>query len=415
MKKIKISLLGKVILAIAAGILFGQVLPAGVVRLFVTFNSLFSEFLSFASSCIQYTYSLDYIYVPTMQAIALFAIVVPFHTVLSYVFGKPSDDDVEEKYTSSSEKNEEDEIELEEEDQHPKGFKFKPINLSNFSSDESIKEQEETPRKPEKQPSQRSTPTKDKNSEIQPPKERRHVVIEEPVDETHFVRQKKNKTKGPIQQKVSFSSSDDEQQQRRVYSFEENNYMLNSPFGRISNKNEISSSSDSEPYFYATSPRRQESNSPKEQNRSLFPEKQDSKERLLTTSSSQATSSNGTSDLSQEEIKQKSQEKSNSESEKEELKQKKKNIKRQEKQQIQLIEEKQSDETPKRRRKKHRSVFASNEAISGENQIEQITELLPDLPVEEDLMKPEKAKIRPPPSVVYQKWLEYPLGLIPNF
>ena len=48
MKKIKISLLGKVILAIAAGILFGQFLPAGVVRLFVTFNSLFSEFLSFA-------------------------------------------------------------------------------------------------------------------------------------------------------------------------------------------------------------------------------------------------------------------------------------------------------------------------------------------------------------------------------
>ena len=47
MKKIKISLLGKVILAIAAGILFGQFLPAGVVRLFVT-NSLFSEFLSFA-------------------------------------------------------------------------------------------------------------------------------------------------------------------------------------------------------------------------------------------------------------------------------------------------------------------------------------------------------------------------------
>ena len=80
----------------------------------MTFATTTCEFLSFASSCIQYTHSLDYIYVPTMQAIALFAIVVPFHTVLSYVFGKPSNDDVEEKYTSSSEKNEEDEIELEE-------------------------------------------------------------------------------------------------------------------------------------------------------------------------------------------------------------------------------------------------------------------------------------------------------------
>ena len=48
MKKIKISLLAKVVIAIAAGILFGQFLPEGIARLFVTFNSLFGNFLSFA-------------------------------------------------------------------------------------------------------------------------------------------------------------------------------------------------------------------------------------------------------------------------------------------------------------------------------------------------------------------------------
>ena len=48
MKKLKISLLAKVVIAIAAGILFGQFLPASVARLFVTFNSLFGNFLSFA-------------------------------------------------------------------------------------------------------------------------------------------------------------------------------------------------------------------------------------------------------------------------------------------------------------------------------------------------------------------------------
>ena len=48
MKKIKISLLGKVVIAIAAGILFGQFLPASIVRIFVTFNSLFGNFLSFS-------------------------------------------------------------------------------------------------------------------------------------------------------------------------------------------------------------------------------------------------------------------------------------------------------------------------------------------------------------------------------
>ncbi len=48
MKKIKISLLGRVIIAILAGILFGQFLPGGIARIFVTFNSLFGNFLSFA-------------------------------------------------------------------------------------------------------------------------------------------------------------------------------------------------------------------------------------------------------------------------------------------------------------------------------------------------------------------------------
>ena len=48
MKKFKISLLGKVVIAIAAGILFGQFLPNSIVRIFVTFNSLFGNFLSFA-------------------------------------------------------------------------------------------------------------------------------------------------------------------------------------------------------------------------------------------------------------------------------------------------------------------------------------------------------------------------------
>lgn len=48
MKKIKISLLGKVGIAIASGILFGQFLPDPIARLFVTFNSLFGHFLSFA-------------------------------------------------------------------------------------------------------------------------------------------------------------------------------------------------------------------------------------------------------------------------------------------------------------------------------------------------------------------------------
>lgn len=47
MKKIKITLLAKVVIAIAAGVVFGQFLPAGIARIFVTFNSLFGNFLSF--------------------------------------------------------------------------------------------------------------------------------------------------------------------------------------------------------------------------------------------------------------------------------------------------------------------------------------------------------------------------------
>ncbi|MDR3194906.1 MAG: dicarboxylate/amino acid:cation symporter, partial [Tannerella sp.] len=48
MKQMKISLLGQVAMAIGAGILFGQFLPTAVARIFVTFNSLFGNFLSFS-------------------------------------------------------------------------------------------------------------------------------------------------------------------------------------------------------------------------------------------------------------------------------------------------------------------------------------------------------------------------------
>ncbi|SCQ21147.1 Serine/threonine transporter SstT [Tannerella forsythia] len=47
-KKFHISLLGWVAIAIASGIVLGQVMPAGMVRLFVTFNGLFGNFLSFS-------------------------------------------------------------------------------------------------------------------------------------------------------------------------------------------------------------------------------------------------------------------------------------------------------------------------------------------------------------------------------
>lgn len=48
MKKLKVSLLGKVAIAIVAGIIFGQFLPESIARIFVTFNSLFGNFLSFS-------------------------------------------------------------------------------------------------------------------------------------------------------------------------------------------------------------------------------------------------------------------------------------------------------------------------------------------------------------------------------
>ena len=48
MKKLKVSLLAKVVIAIAAGVVFGQFLPGGIARSFVTFNSLVGNFLSFS-------------------------------------------------------------------------------------------------------------------------------------------------------------------------------------------------------------------------------------------------------------------------------------------------------------------------------------------------------------------------------
>ena len=47
MKKLKISLLGKIAIAIALGIIFGLFVPAWTVRIFNTFNALFGEFLGF--------------------------------------------------------------------------------------------------------------------------------------------------------------------------------------------------------------------------------------------------------------------------------------------------------------------------------------------------------------------------------
>ena len=48
MKKLHIGLLPRIIIAIALGILFGNFLPGGMVRFFVTFNGIFSEFLNFS-------------------------------------------------------------------------------------------------------------------------------------------------------------------------------------------------------------------------------------------------------------------------------------------------------------------------------------------------------------------------------
>lgn len=47
MNKIKLGLLPRVLVAIIAGVLLGYILPASIVRLFVTFNGLFANLLSF--------------------------------------------------------------------------------------------------------------------------------------------------------------------------------------------------------------------------------------------------------------------------------------------------------------------------------------------------------------------------------
>ena len=48
MKKIKIGLLGKIIISIALGIVLGLIVPEWIVRVFLTFNGIFSQFLGFA-------------------------------------------------------------------------------------------------------------------------------------------------------------------------------------------------------------------------------------------------------------------------------------------------------------------------------------------------------------------------------
>lgn len=48
MKKLHIGLLPRILIAIAFGILLGNFLPGELVRLFVTFNGIFSEFLNFS-------------------------------------------------------------------------------------------------------------------------------------------------------------------------------------------------------------------------------------------------------------------------------------------------------------------------------------------------------------------------------
>lgn len=48
MKKIKIGLLGKIIIAIVLGIGAGLIAPAWFIRIFLTFNGIFSQFLGFA-------------------------------------------------------------------------------------------------------------------------------------------------------------------------------------------------------------------------------------------------------------------------------------------------------------------------------------------------------------------------------
>ena len=48
MKKLRIGLLGKILVAIALGVGLGFIAPAWMVRLFLTFNGIFSQFLGFA-------------------------------------------------------------------------------------------------------------------------------------------------------------------------------------------------------------------------------------------------------------------------------------------------------------------------------------------------------------------------------
>lgn len=48
MKRLKIGLLTKIIIAIASGIVTGLLAPEWLVRIFITFNGIFSQFLSFA-------------------------------------------------------------------------------------------------------------------------------------------------------------------------------------------------------------------------------------------------------------------------------------------------------------------------------------------------------------------------------
>lgn len=48
MKRLKIGLLGKILIAIATGIGLGLIAPAWMIRIFITFNGIFSQFLGFA-------------------------------------------------------------------------------------------------------------------------------------------------------------------------------------------------------------------------------------------------------------------------------------------------------------------------------------------------------------------------------
>lgn len=48
MKKIRLSLLMRVALAIILGVVFGHFMPVGIARVFITFNALFANFLSFS-------------------------------------------------------------------------------------------------------------------------------------------------------------------------------------------------------------------------------------------------------------------------------------------------------------------------------------------------------------------------------